>query len=213
MRITNAKRKAIAANYWQAMNIAFPEATCTLDIDSAERLAIRGILSAQCTDERVNITAKDLFEKYPTMMDIEEAGQDEVAEMIKPCGLHKSKSKSVVEFAKAYCNEWNNEVPNDVTELMKIPGIGKKIANLIVGEIYGTPAIVVDTHCKRVMYRLGLTDNTEPIKVEKDLCKLFDENEWIKLGHLAVLLGRNYCLARGPKCDSCPNNEFCMRRV
>lgn len=213
MRISVAKRRELAALSWDALVGAFPEASCTLDSDTPERLAIRGILSAQCTDERVNITANDLFGKYPDMSTILDAGYDEIAAIIKPCGLTKGKTLAILDFATKYMYEWGQEVPNDVDKLMTCKGVGKKIANLIVGEIYGTPAMVVDTHCKRVMYRIGITDNTDPLKVEADVCKYFPSEQWIRLGHLAVNLGRTYCVARGAKCDSCPLSEFCCKRV
>lgn len=206
-------KKALASATLEALYKAFPESACTLDVDSSERLAIRGILSAQCTDVRVNLTCIDLFFRYPDMKDLAVATEEEIASVIKPCGLTKMKSHSIKVFAEKFCNEWGNEVPKDVNLLMSCPGIGKKIANLIIGEIYGIPAIVVDTHMKRVMYRIGLTDNTDPLKIEQDLCKVFPNDCWIKLGHMAVDLGRNYCMARNPNCDECALNGFCRRRI
>lgn len=206
-------RKQLASMTWIELCRLFPDSECTLDNDSAERLAIRGILSAQCTDVRVNIVARELFSKYPSLEDISKLSLEQIADIIKPCGLTKSKSKAVFSFANLYCTKWDKTVPNDVDMLIECPGVGRKIANLIVGEIYGTPAIVVDTHCKRVMYRIGITDETDPIKVEKDLCKYFEKNAWIKLGHRAVDLGRSYCTAKNPSCDSCPLNVFCRKRV
>ena len=197
----------------KALSEAFPDSACSLDSDSPERLAIRGILSAQCTDVRVNITAGELFGKYPQMAQIDDLPEEELISIIKPCGLYKSKAKSIKTFAHLYCTDWGGEVPNDIHALMKCPGVGKKIANLIVGEIFGTPAVVVDTHCKRVMYRIGITDNTDPLKVEKDICEVFPEDSWIRLGHMAVDLGRSFCDSRNPKCDSCPLTEFCRKRV
>lgn len=198
-----------------ALKAEFPIADCTLDREEEfpERLVIRGILSAQCTDVRVNLTCNDLFAKLPTMEDIDNCSEEEVAELIKPCGLHKSKSKSIKAFADKFVNSWDHKVPQDVKELMTVPGVGKKIANLIVGEVYGIPALVVDTHCKRVMKRIGLTTNTDPLKVEADVCKLFDSAEWIDLGHRAVLLGRTYCKSQNPACDECPLREFCRRKI
>lgn len=205
--------KALASQTLLALENAFPEASCTLDSDSAERLAIRGILSAQCTDVRVNLTCEELFSIYPDMESLSMATEEEIAAVIKPCGLTKAKSHSIKVFSGLYCGEWNHVVPDDVNLLMKCPGIGRKIANLIVGEIYSIPAVVVDTHMKRVMYRIGITDNKDPLSIEKDLCKVFPEESWIKLGHMAVDLGRSYCDARKPKCDICPLGEFCGRRV
>ncbi|MCQ2531100.1 MAG: endonuclease III [Saccharofermentans sp.] len=206
-------KKQLASKTLELLRSSFPNSSCTLDTDSSERLAIRGILSAQCTDIRVNATCIDLFSKYESMDELAAASEEEIAAVIKPCGLTKAKSHSIKVFSTKYCNEWNYSVPQDVDELMTCPGIGKKIANLIIGEIYGIPAIVVDTHMKRVMYRIGLTDNENPLLVEKDLCKVFPEECWIKLGHMAVDLGRTYCMARGPKCEVCPLSEVCKRRI
>ena len=206
-------RKQLASLTWDALCEAFPDSECTLDNDMPERLAIRGILSAQCTDTRVNLTCVDLFEKYPSMEMLSKASEEEIGEIIRPCGLHKMKSKSVKAFSTLFVNEWGGKVPADIKELMKCPGVGKKIANLIVGEIYRIPAIVVDTHCKRVMKRIGLTDNDDPLKVEADLNKVFPEETWISLGHRAVDLGRNFCGARDPKCGICPLTSFCKKRI
>ena len=194
-------KKQLAVLTWDALNKAFPDSSCSLDTDRPERLAIRGILSAQCTDVRVNLTAKDLFAKWPEPEDIAAADIEEIKEMIRPVGLTGSKSKSVKVFAEKLTGEW------------KVPGIGRKIANLIVGEIYGTPAIVVDTHCKRVMYRIGITDSKDPAGVEKDMMKVFEEDKWIQIGHLSVDLGREYCIAKNPRCEECPLGAFCRRRV
>ena len=170
-------------------------------------------LSAQCTDKRVNITARELFEKFPDMQAIAEADPEVIASVIKPCGLTGSKTKSVISFAKKMTGEWGGKIPNDTELLMEVPGIGRKIANLIVGEIYGTPAVVVDTHCKRVMKRIGITESSDPAKVEKDIMKVFPEDMWIRLGHLSVDLGRKYCTSQSPKCDECPCASFCARRI
>ena len=167
-----AKIKSLADKMYTALSTEFPDSTCSLDYDCPQNLAIRGILSAQCTDKRVNITAKDLFAKYPDMESIANEDPEAIAAVIKPCGLTASKTKSVMAFAKKMTGEWGGKVPNDVDLLMEVPGIGRKIANLIVGEIYQTPAVVVDTHCKRVMKRIGITESSDPTKVEKDIMKV-----------------------------------------
>ena len=209
----NSKNKALAKQTYEALSTEFPDSTCSLDYDCPQNLAIRGILSAQCTDKRANITAKDLFEKYPDMESVANEDPEVIAAIIKPCGLTASKTKSVMAFAKKMTGEWGGKVPNDVDLLMEVPGIGRKIANLIVGEIYQTPAVVVDTHCKRVMKRIGITESTDPAKVEKDIMKVFPKEQWISIGHLSVDLGRKYCTAQSPKCDECPCVSFCKRRI
>ena len=147
------------------------------------------------------------------MADLKDADPDEVAAVIKPCGLTNSKTKAVMDFAGKYCGEWGGEVPDDPDKLMTCKGVGRKIANLIIGEIYGIPAIVVDTHCKRVTYRMGLTDNTDPDKVLTDLNKVIRDEDKITFGHMAVELGRTYCKAPEPLCGTCPVSEYCRRRV
>ena len=209
----NSKNKALAKKIYDALSTEFPDSTCSLDYDCPQNLAIRGILSAQCTDKRVNITATDLFACYPDMESIANEDPEAIAAIIKPCGLTASKTKSVMAFAKKMTGEWGGKVPNDADLLMEVPGIGRKIANLIVGEIYGTPAVVVDTHCKRVMKRIGITESTDPAKVEKDIMKVFPKEQWISIGHLSVDLGRKYCTAQSPKCDECPCISFCKRRI
>ena len=209
----NSKNKALAKKIYNALSTEFPDSMCSLDYDCPQNLAIRGILSAQCTDKRVNITATDLFTKYPDMESIANEDPEAIAAVIKPCGLTASKTKSVMAFAKKMTGEWKGKVPNDVDLLMEVPGIGRKIANLIVGEVYGTPAVVVDTHCKRVMKRIGITESTDPAKVEKDIMKVFPKEQWISIGHLSVDLGRKYCTAQSPKCDECPCVSFCKRRI
>ena len=209
----NSKNKALAKKIYNALSTEFPDSMCSLDYDCPQNLAIRGILSAQCTDKRVNITATDLFTKYPDMESIANEDPEAIAAVIKPCGLTASKTKSVMAFAKKMTGEWKGKVPNDVDLLMEVPGIGRKIANLIVGEVYSTPAVVVDTHCKRVMKRIGITESSDPAKVEKDIMKVFPEEQWISIGHLSVDLGRKYCTAQSPKCDECPCVSFCKRRI
>ncbi|MBR2524503.1 MAG: endonuclease III [Clostridiales bacterium] len=209
-RLTRKKR---AEEVIRLLHEAFPDACCSLDTDLPERLAIRGILSAQCTDKRVNITASELFGRYPDMEQIDNAPAGDISEVIKPCGLTASKTAAVKDFAHRYQTVWNGRVPDDPDLLMECKGIGRKIANLIIGEIYGIPAIVVDTHCKRVMFRIGLTDNIDPDKVLTDLNKVIPDSEKIAIGHLAVELGRSYCTSRNPDCASCPLSGICRRKI
>lgn len=206
-------RLLLAEETLRILNQTFPDSQCSLISDTPERLAVRGILSAQCTDTRVNQTCEELFDKYPEASALASAPEEKIAEIIRPCGLHKAKAGYVKAFMTFFVNEWDNTVPADADELVKCPGIGRKIANLIVGEIYGIPAIVVDTHMKRVMNRIGLTDSDSPTVIERDLCSLFPQDSWIKLGHMAVDLGRMFCGARDPKCEACPLNSVCRRRM
>ena len=206
-------KQTLSRRTWDALNEAFPDSACSLDFDEPYRLAIRGILSAQCTDVRVNITASELFAEFDDPDKLDGADIKRIEEIIRPCGIYKAKANSIKIFITRFTHEWGYEIPHDTDELMKVPGIGRKIANLIVGEVYSIPAIVVDTHCKRVMKRIGITASDNPVNVERDMMKVFKEDEWIAIGHLAVDLGREYCTARAPKCDSCPLNSFCLRRI
>lgn len=207
------KGKVLAGKVFDALSTEFPGSCCSLDYDCPYKLAIRGILSAQCTDKRVNITAGELFAKFPDIESIARQEPEVIASIIKPCGLTASKTKSVLAFAKKMTEEWGGIVPDNTELLMEVPGIGRKIANLIVGEVYGIPAVVVDTHCKRVMRRVGITQSEDPAKVEKDIMKVFEEDKWIRIGHLSVDLGRKYCTAQSPKCDACPLSSFCKKRI
>lgn len=211
-KLSLAKKKLLANEVWDELNIEFPDSACSLEKDSPERLAVRGILSAQCTDITVNKVCRVLFDKYPSMEDVLKADISDIESIIKPCGLHKAKAASVKDLARLYEEEWGREVPESREELMRCRGVGRKIANLIMGEIYEIPAVVVDTHCKRVMYRIGLTESTDPLKAEADLCKVFSEDKWIRLGHLAVDLGRKYCKSQRPDCKACPLASCCQRR-
>ena len=206
-------KAVLAERTFSALKEYFPDSACSLDFDEPYKLAIRGILSAQCTDVRVNITSAELFSKFGTVDSLNEARLEEIEEMIRPCGLYKAKANSIKVFTDLLAGSWNYEIPKDTEELMKVPGIGRKIANLIVGEIYSVPAIVVDTHCKRVMKRIGITSSDNPVNCERDMMKVFKKEQWIAIGHLSVDLGRTYCTARSPKCDSCPLNSFCKRSI
>lgn len=188
----------------------YPQASCTLDIDqSAFHLVVRAVLSAQCTDLRVNEVTKVLFQKYPEPTDFLQAGQEKIAQIIRPCGFFRAKSGYLYEIARMIMEEYEGEVPSTREELMRFPGVGRKVANLIISEIYGQPAIVVDTHCMRVSGRLGLSSGKEPAVIEQELMKILPEDEWAAFGHLMVDHGRAVCTARAPKCETCTLQELC----
>ncbi|MCQ2482335.1 MAG: endonuclease III [Clostridia bacterium] len=202
-----------AAEVWSVLEKSFGDAKCSLIKDTPYRLAVRGILSAQCTDKRVNFETEKIFREYPDPVDIYKMDFVFLENLIKPCGLSKMKAKSIKEFTAYYMEVWNEQIPRDTDELMRVSGIGRKIANLIVGEVYGIQRIVVDTHLKRVAYRIGLTDETDPLKVEKDLNNIFEENQRIDLGHRMIALGRAYCKAGKPSCSECPMSLVCSKRI
>lgn len=188
----------------------YPEAVCSLDNDGDPfHLFVRAILSAQCTDKRVNEVTKTLFIEYPDPQAFAAESEDVMGGKIKSCGLYRSKAHALVISSQMLISEFNGTLPSDQKTLELFPGVGRKIANLIMGEIYRVPAIVVDTHCGRVAQRLGLSDSEIPLKIEKDLMACIPQEEWITLGHRLVAHGRTLCMARNPNCPVCPVREVC----
>lgn len=181
----------------------YPDALCSLTYKEPYELMIAGRLSAQCTDARVNIVTKELFAAYPTLKSFADADIDDVAEIIRPCGLYKTKAKSIVEMTHALYYDLNGVIPDTIEELTKLSGIGRKTANLIMGDVHHKPAIVADTHCIRITNRFGLTDSKDPKKVETDLKKLIPPEKSSDFCHRLVLFGRDTCTARKPDCEHC----------
>ncbi len=187
----------------------YPEALCSLVYSKPHELMIAGRLSAQCTDARVNIVTKELFEKYKSIEDFANADVGDVAEIVKPCGLFKTKAESVVGMCRKLLEDFGGEIPDTIDELITLPGIGRKTANLIMGDIFHKPAIVTDTHCIRICGRLGLTKSKEPHKVEIELSKIIKPERSSDFCHRLVLFGRDICRARNPRCEVCPLSEAC----
>lgn len=200
-------KKQIAALAVSGLEEIYPDAECSLIYSHPYELMIAGRLSAQCTDARVNIVTKELFAKYPTLESFAEADVDEVAEIVRPCGLYKTKAKSIVEACRRLLYDFGGELPKTIDELTTLSGIGRKTANLIMGDIHHLPAVVTDTHCIRICGRLGLTKETDPKKVEQDLLKIIPAEKGSDFCHRLVLFGREYCTARAPKCETCPLRE------
>ncbi len=190
----------------------YPHAICSLEYTQPHELMIAGRLSAQCTDARVNIVTKELFAKYKSVDDFANADISEVEEIIKPCGLYKTKAKSVVEMCRQLRDNFGGEIPKTVEELTTLSGIGRKTANLVMGDVHGLPAVVTDTHCIRICGRLGLTKNKEPKNVEDDLRKILPPEKSSDFCHRMVLFGREICKARGERCDICPLKSLCDSR-
>ena len=203
------KEKALLAV--DALEKEYPEAQCSLeyDPDKAYELLISTRLSAQCTDARVNIVTKDLFAKYTSLADFANAPQEEMEQMIKTCGLFKTKARDIIAMSKMLVEQYGGLLPDTVEELTKLPGIGRKTANLIVGDIYHKPAVVCDTHCIRITNLLGLVDSKDPVKVEKQLRPLLPLEESNDFCHRLVLHGRAVCIARRPQCDKCILSACC----
>ena len=196
----------------KALKEAYPEATCSLDFKTPFQLVVAVMLSAQCTDERVNKTTPALFARCKTLQDFIDIDIKELEELIHPCGFYKNKAKNVKLCAKQVLENFNGIVPNTYEELMTLAGIGRKSANVIMLEVFGiAEGIAVDTHVKRITTLIGLTKNKEPEKIEQDLLKIFPKEYLKDVNHLFIWHGRNCCIARKPKCDSCPINAYCKK--
>lgn len=198
-----SKKGERAVEIVKALEGIYPEAKCSLVYSHPYELMIAGRLSAQCTDARVNIVTKELFKKYPTLQSFAEADEDDIAEIIRPCGLFKTKAHSISLMTKTLYYDFGGVIPDSIEELTKLSGIGRKTANLIMGDIHGKPAIVADTHCIRISGRLRLTNSKEPKKVEEDLRKLIPPEKSSDFCHRLVLFGRDTCTARSPECEHC----------
>ena len=204
-------KKQIALNAVEALKKEYPDAICSLVYTDPLQLLIATRLAAQCTDARVNIVTPALFERFKNAQDFASSNADEVAEYIKSCGLYKTKSKDIVEMAKMLVSDFGGEVPDNIDDLIKLPGIGRKTANLVCGDIFGKPAVVVDTHCIRITRRLGLHNLKDQKKIEFALRDLLPPDESNDFCHRLVLHGRVVCTARSAKCESCCMNSFCKK--
>jgi len=188
----------------------YPEATCSLDFGSPLQLLVATILSAQCTDERVNMVTPALFARYHTAQDFAEANPDELAEIIRPTGFYRNKTKSLIGMGRALAERFGGEVPRSMEELTTVPGAGRKTANVVLGNAFGIDeGVVVDTHVKRITHRLGLTRQTDPVRIEQDLMTLVPHERWTLFPHLLIHHGRAICQARKPRCEVCPINDLC----
>lgn len=208
-------KKQRAAEAVKRLEILYPDAICSLNYtkDDAFQLLIATRLSAQCTDARVNMVTPALFAEFPTAEKMASAPLERIEELIKTCGLYKTKAKDLIGIAKAVTEEYGGRVPDTIEELTKLPGVGRKTANLVCGDIYGKPAVVTDTHFIRICGRLGLTDSTDPKKVEDEMRKLLDPQKSNAFCHRIVLFGRDVCIARKAKCDDCVLNEICPKKI
>ncbi len=191
----------------------YPDADCTLDYDDAWKLLVSVRLAAQCTDARVNVVVKDLFDKYPTSKALAQASVEDIERIVKPCGLGHSKARDISACMKMLHEEYGGNVPDDFDELLRLPGVGRKSANLIMGDVFGKPAIVTDTHCIRLVNRFGLVDGIkEPKKVEMALWKLVPPEEGSDFCHRLVYHGRAVCTARTkPDCENCCLKDVCKK--
>lgn len=202
-------RKERALEAVRVLQMQYPDAVCSLQYEKPYELMIATRLSAQCTDARVNIVTEPLFERYPTLEAFAEAELSELEELIRPCGFYKTKAQSIKAAAQRLLHVYGGVLPDTMEELLTLPGVGRKTANLLLGDVYGKPAVVADTHFIRITGRLGLTKHKEPEKVEADLRKLLPPAESSDFCHRVVLFGRDICRARKPRCAECPLAGCC----
>lgn len=189
----------------------YPDAKCALDFKNPLELLVATILSAQCTDARVNIVTPPLFKKFKKASDYASSDPKVLQEMIRSTGFYVNKTKSIMNACKIIEKEHGGKVPNTLDELVKLPGVGRKTANVVLGNVYDTPGVVVDTHVLRLSHRMDLTQNKDPVKVEFDLMKLVPKKDWTHFSHLMTFHGRRVCIARKPLCSKCSVNKYCPK--
>ena len=212
-KITNLKfKRELAAEVTRRLKELYPDAACSLEyMGDPWKLLVMARLSAQCTDERVNIVSRDLFAKFPDMQSMAQGEIGEIEELVKPCGLYRMKASNIKDASRILISDFGGQIPCDMDSLLTLPGVGRKIANLILGDVFGMDAVVCDTHCIRICGRLGLYPETEknPTKTEMILRELIESGEGSDFCHRIVFFGREVCLARGPRCGECPMGDIC----
>lgn len=208
-----AERKRRVGPILRGLRKTYPDAHCELDFSNPLELAVATILSAQCTDKRVNLVTRALFKRYRTARDYAESDPAELEALIRSAGFFRAKARSIRELAKAVVRDHAGRVPDTMEELLKLQGVARKTANVILGTAFGkSEGVVVDTHMRRVAYRLGLTDEKDPPKIERDLMAAVPRKDWDFFGHAMVWHGRRCCYARAPECPRCPLNKVCPKR-
>lgn len=204
------KTKKEASTILEILRRNYPEATCSLDFASPFEMAISVMFSAQCTDERVNKTTPELFKIANTPEQMRQLKLEEIEKIVKPCGFYKNKAKNILACSQMLVEKFNGIVPNNMEDLQKLPGIGRKSANVIMLEAFNNPqGIAVDTHAKRISNKIGLSLESDPEKIEKDLLKILPQETYYDANHLFVWHGRYTCIARKPKCNECPIKKYC----
>jgi endonuclease III len=208
-----AERSARLLRILEELDRLFPNATCALHHKNPWQLLVATILSAQCTDERVNKVTPELFKKYPTMQDFANASQDELAQDIRSTGFFNNKARSLIGAARTIVADYKGQVPRSMDELLKVPGAARKTSNVVLGTAYGIASgVVVDTHVQRISRRLDLTRNDDPVKIEQDLMKILPQGRWVLFAHQIIHFGRQICIARKPRCASCPLDPVCYAK-
>lgn len=207
------RKKEIVLKALEALKKDYPEAICSLNASNPFELLVATRLSAQCTDARVNIVTPALFEKYKTLEDYANADLEDVENLIKSCGFFRTKASDIIGMAQKIISDFNSIVPDNIEDLTSLPGVGRKTANLICGDVYHKPAVVADTHLIRITNRLGLVETKDPKKVETELKKILPPEESNDFCHRVVLHGRAVCVARKANCDICSMKDFCKKRI
>jgi len=210
---TAAERQARIKKILAILDKMYPGVTCALHHSNAWELLVATILSAQCTDKRVNMVTPGLFRKYPTIQDFAGAAQEELAQDIRSTGFFNNKSKSVIGAARKILSNFGGEIPRDIDQLLTVPGAARKTANVVLGTAFGIASgVVVDTHVQRISRRLDLTKETDPVKIEKDLVKILPKDKWILFSHQIIHHGRALCIARNPRCTECRLEPLCYSK-
>ena len=207
--LVNTELKQLANEIFNRFQTHYPDAKCFLVFQQPHELLVSTILSAQCTDKRVNQVTPGLFIKYPTLQSFAVADINELKNDIRSTGFYNNKAKAIKESMQDIINKYDGKIPNTLEKLVGLKGVGRKTANVVLGDAFGVPGVVVDTHVKRISRLLGLTKNSGPVKIEQDLIRLFPPEQWTLLGHLMIDHGRAICVARRPKCDKCFLNDIC----
>ena len=205
------RKKERAEAFFNILAELYPDAICSLEYETPLQLLIATQLSAQCTDARVNIVTKDLFKKYPDATAFANADLKKLEQDIKPTGFYHNKAKNIIACCKRILSDFDGEIPDNMEDMLSLAGVGRKTANLVLGDIFGKGGMVIDTHAKRILKRVGLTKETDPVKVEKDTENLLSRDKHSDFCHRLVLHGRAHCTARNPKCDSCPASALCKK--
>ena len=198
-----------ARSIYRILTKEYPDARCELDFNSPLELLVATVLSAQCTDKRVNSVTPILFKTFPTLEMLAGAKLSKVEEIIYSTGFYRSKAKNIKELANKILSDFNGEVPKTLVQLVTLPGVGRKTANVVLGNAFGVPGLTVDTHFGRLSRRFGWSDQTDPVKVENDVAKLIPEKEWTLLSHKLIWHGRRICHSRKPECGICPLAKLC----
>lgn len=209
MQESKSRQQERAGQIVSRLKAEYPDSACSLNYETTHELLVATILSAQCTDARVNQTTPELFEKYQSPLDFAYADENELSLAVRSCGYHNSKARNIKAASLRIVEDHDSEVPDNLAELVKLPGVGRKTANCVLGECFSTPALVIDTHMVRIMNLLGFVDTRNPEIIERELAEIFERQDWVLLTHMIIDHGRAVCIARRPQCGNCVLADLC----